>query len=191
MARRPLAAAGQGASSSPLGEAEGTAPCQQERVGILSRTLSPSPTIRWILPARLRSRYKNDVAFVGETYVQLREFLDNGQLADASAKLNFGTQILAAKVISAKAEVISVLDAILGQERDQERYTLRGEPIDDLLPPQILVLSTAANELVYMYAKDVDVTDVRFIFAKRPYLAGVAIPERYGRHLAVDSEYGR
>src|SRR4051794_1964207 len=37
-----------------------------EVVGILSQSLHPSPTIRLILPARIRCKAQNDVIFVGE-----------------------------------------------------------------------------------------------------------------------------
>jgi hypothetical protein len=154
--------------------------------GLLSRTFSPSSTIRWILPARIRSTTKNDIVFVGETFVQLREFLDSGQLADATAKLDFGTQILAAQVISAKLQIVPIIDAILKQERDQEQYSIHGQPIEDSHPPQLLVLSTSSNELIYVYAREDSSGDARFVFAKRSLLRGVNLPVRQCRHMAVD-----
>ncbi|KEF57539.1 uncharacterized protein A1O9_05456 [Exophiala aquamarina CBS 119918] len=156
--------------------------------GILSRTFSSSSTIRWVLPARIRSSTKNDVVFVGETFVQLREFLDSGQLADATAKLDFGTQILAAQVISAKLEVVPIIDAILKQERDQEQYSIHGRPIEDSHPPQLLVLSTSSNELIYVYAKEDSSGDARFVFAKKSLLRGMNLPMRQCRHMAVDHD---
>lgn len=38
---------------------------EQPKYGILSRTVIDSPLARWILPVRLRSRRRNDVAFIG------------------------------------------------------------------------------------------------------------------------------
>lgn len=159
------------------------------RTGLLSRTFSSSSTIRWILPARIRSSTKNDVVFVGETFVQLREFLNSGQLADATAKLDFGTQILAARVISAKVEIVPTIDAILKQERDQEQYSIHGRPVEDSHPPQLLVLSTFSNELIYIYAKEDSSGDARFVFAKKSLLRGMTLPIRQCRHMAVDHEY--
>lgn len=164
-------------------------PQPQPRIGLLSRTLSPSPTIRWILPARIRCQSKNDVVFIGPTYIQLREFLDNGQLADASAKLELCTQILSATVISAKLEIIPTLDAILEQERDQERYTIKGKPLEPCQPPEILLLSTMENELLYVYAKETEPNTVKFVFARRYLLGGLALPEKYGIHMAIDPEF--
>lgn len=160
-----------------------------ERMGILSLTLSPSPVIRWILPARIRSRRHNDVVFVGSTYVHLLEFFDTGRLSETIAKLDFGTQILGAKVISAKHEVIPMMSAILDQEWDEERFLIRGMPIDDDQPPQILVLATALNELIYIYAKTShDNNSARLVFAKRSLLEDSDISEKYLRHMAIDLE---
>ncbi|EXJ89439.1 hypothetical protein A1O3_02506 [Capronia epimyces CBS 606.96] len=158
------------------------------RVGVLSRTLNSSSSIRWVLPARIRSPAKNDVVFVGSTFVQLHEFLDTGQLVNTTAKLDFGTQIADAKVISADLKVVPIVDAILKQERDQERYTIRGQPVSPTQPPQILVLATVDNELIYVYAKEDIAANVKLVFAKRPLLRGAGLPRSQCRYLAVDYE---
>ncbi|KAJ9607327.1 hypothetical protein H2200_008400 [Cladophialophora chaetospira] len=160
----------------------------QERVGLLSRTLSSSSSIRWILPARIRSPSKNDVVFVGHTFIQLHEFQDSGQLIDTTAKLDFGTPITDAKVISATLETIPVVDAILKQERDVERFSIRGGPVNDGQPPQILVLITRDNELIYVYARENDIGDAQLVFARRPFLRGVDLPSSECRDIAVDPE---
>ncbi|KAK5044497.1 hypothetical protein LTR84_010708 [Exophiala bonariae] len=179
---------GMGSGSSSTSSLETTSALSHQYTGILSRTFSTSSTVRWILPARVRSANKNDIVFVGETFVQLREFLPNGQLADATAKLDFGTQILAAQVVSAKLQIVEIMDEIIKQERDQEQYSLHGHPIDDSHPPQLLVLSTSSNELIYIYARENSSGDARFIFAKRSLLRGVNLPLRQCRHMAVDSD---
>ncbi|OAP59069.1 hypothetical protein AYL99_06367 [Fonsecaea erecta] len=160
----------------------------QDRVGILSRTLSSSSTIRWILPARIRSPSNNDVVFVGPTFVQLHEFKDSGQLVVVTAKLDFGTTITDAKIISAELKSVPIVDAILKQERDQEQFSIRGQPVQDSEPPQILVLITKDNDLIYVYARKDAVGDVKLIFAKRPFLGGVDLPSRECRDIAVDPE---
>jgi hypothetical protein len=160
----------------------------EQSIGILSQTLSPSPTVRWILPAKIRKKSKNDVVFVGENFVQLREFHENGMLADVTAKFNLGAQILAAKVISARSEVVAIIDQVLLQERDEMRYVINGHAIDDDQPPQILVTSLASSELVFLYAKQLSPGDVRFVHGKRILLSGVSQIERYGKHLAIDPQ---
>ena len=171
-------------SSSPE---HGRAPVH-ERVGILSRTLNSSSSVRWILPAKIRSTSKNDVVFVGHTFIQLHEFQDSGQLVDTTAKLDFGTTITDARVISADLKIFSVVDAILEQDRDLEQFSIRGQPVQNGQPPQLLVLTTKDNELIYIYAKENAVGDVQLVFAKRPFLRGVDLPSSECRYLAVDPE---
>lgn len=161
----------------------------QERVGILSRTLTSSSSIRWILPARIRSPSKNDVVFVGQTFIQLHEFQDSGQLVDTTAKLDFGTTITGAKIISAKVESLPIHDAILKQERDQEQFSIRDTPVHDGRPPQILVLVTRDNELIYVYANENTVGDVQLVFAKRPFAARDGRPGSECRIMAIEPEY--
>jgi hypothetical protein len=165
-------------------------PSLQPELGVISQTLSSSPNVKWILPARIRSPSKNDVVFVGDTSIQLREFVTTGSthLADATGKLDFQTQILAAKVISAKLEPIPVLEATINQSGDDERFTIGGQPVKEGGPPQILVLSTASCQLIFVYAQDRYDGSVRFVYAKRPLLGGMKLAERIGRHLAVDPE---
>jgi hypothetical protein len=161
----------------------------QERVGILSRTLNLSSSIRWILPARLRSPSKNDVVFVGHTFLQLHEFQDSGQLVNTTGKLDFGTAITDAKVISADLKTVPVVDAILKQERDLEQFSIRGQPVSDGQPPQLLVLVTRDNDMIYVYARENSIGDVHLVFAKRPFLRGSDLPSSECRDIAVDPEY--
>ena len=161
----------------------------QERVGILSRTLSSGSSIQWILSARIRCPTKNDVVFVGSTYIQLHEYLNNGPLVVATAKLDFGVQITDAKVISAASTIATVPSQIKRQDWDDEEFTIRGEPVAKGQPPQILVVSTLDNELIYVYAREDSAGNVRLVFAKRSLLRGAGLPEGQCRLVAVDSEY--
>lgn len=42
-------------------------------MGILTRTLIESPIVRWIIPARIRHKDKNDVVFIGVSSQLLKE----------------------------------------------------------------------------------------------------------------------
>ena len=158
-------------------------------MGLLSRTLSSSQTIKWILPARIRSPNKDDLIFISDTSIQLREFVtqSHAHLADITGKLDFQTQILAAKVVSAHVEPIPVLEATLEQEI-YSTFVLRGKPVPEDQPPQLLVLSTASSEIIFVYAKDLYDGSVSFRYARRPLLGGVDLPSRFCRQMAVDSE---
>lgn len=56
--------------------AQQEAPPKSPSCGVLTRTLVESPVTHWILPARLRSRRQNDVAFIGVS----RSFTQHGVL---------------------------------------------------------------------------------------------------------------
>lgn len=165
-------------------------PVTDPEMGILSQTLSPSQTTRWILPARIRCPSKNDLVFISDTSVQLREFVSNGQahLADVTAKLNLRTQILAAKVISTRLEPIPILEATLKQSLEEARFVFREKPVAENEPPQLLVLSTSASDILFVYAKDLEDGSVSFRYARRPLLGGIDLPSRFCSHMAVDPE---
>ncbi|KAG5800790.1 hypothetical protein H9Q69_000137 [Fusarium xylarioides] len=67
--------------------------------GILSRTVIESPVVHWILPACLRSRSHNDIAFIGDRFVQISELRDDGQVHEVLRKADFGTRIRNAIVL--------------------------------------------------------------------------------------------
>lgn len=158
--------------------------------GILSQTLASSPCIKAILSARIRSPSLNDVVLVGHSSVHLREFTQSGQLTNVVTGLEIGVQILSAKVISAEAYVLSTEDAILENGRDEVQFKIRGQPCEEDQPPQIVVLSIASGELVFLYAKNLPNGSAQFVYAKRHVLhtSGLHWPRKCGRHLAIDTK---
>jgi hypothetical protein len=160
-----------------------------EVVGILSQSLHPSPTIRLIVPARIRSKTQNDVVFVGENFIQLREFLPTGQLADVTAKVDLGSQILSAKAISSKAwtQADPYIDEIIKQELDDDYYEVNSAE-QEAFPPQLLVVSTVACSIVFLFAKNRGPGVVEFVCAKRKLLADTPVEAEYAKHVAVDHE---
>ncbi|KAK5316870.1 hypothetical protein LTR70_006117 [Exophiala xenobiotica] len=163
---------------------------QDNAAGVLSQTLASSPCIKSILPARIRSPLLNDVVLVGHSSIHLREFMQTGALSNIIADLELGVQVLSAKVISAEEYVLPTEDAILENGRDEIRYKVRGQPCDDSQPPQIVVLSTALGELVYVYAKTLLNGNVQFVHARRHVLGGdYHWPRKYGKQLAVDPQF--
>jgi len=150
-------------------------------VGVLSQTIIPSTTIRWILPARIRHPDHNDVIFVSESFVQLREFLPARHLANIPERLDLGCRILAAKVIS-YVDSTPFIDQVVKQEEQDEEDT-------KLAPPtQILVLTLDFCEIAFVYAEDVAPNRIKFRVARWKLPADVSSLGQYGRHLAVDSK---
>ncbi|KAI1817496.1 hypothetical protein GGS20DRAFT_11650 [Poronia punctata] len=62
--------------------------------GLLTKTLIESPIIRWVLPAQVRSARFNDVAFVGDNSVEIRELGTDMELRPpVGQKLHFDVRI--------------------------------------------------------------------------------------------------
>lgn len=153
--------------------------------GVLSQTLAPGPCIKAILSARIRNPMSNDVVMVGYSSIHLREFTQSGQLTNVVAELELGVQILAANVVSAEAYLLPLQDAILENGRDEVRFRIRGQPCEDDQPPQIVILSTASSEFVFVYAKDLPNGEVQFVAARRLILGSLPLPRAYGKHMAI------
>ncbi|RMZ40289.1 hypothetical protein AFCA_003897 [Aspergillus flavus] len=148
------------------------------RMGLLSRTLIPSPIIQWILPARLRSEHQNDVVFIGERSLQIKEAVSGFHLEDVTSKSDFDSNIMAAKVINVGTELPWEAQMKLGASA----APVNSEPQIGL-PPQILLLSLASRELVFLYYS---MSSDQFIHHHRPLPSDVSTFERFGRNIAVE-----
>ncbi|KAG9243175.1 mono-functional DNA-alkylating methyl methanesulfonate N-term-domain-containing protein [Calycina marina] len=73
-------------------------------LGLLSQTVIKSPLAHWILPARLRHLDLNDVAFIGESFIQIKELRQDGHLWDVAIKYEFGQRIRNACVVGSLKE---------------------------------------------------------------------------------------
>jgi hypothetical protein len=149
------------------------------RIGLLTHTLVPSPIIQWILPARLRSKYQNDVVFVGERSLQIKEAISGTHLEEVTSKSDFDAYITAAKVINISTELPWETQMKLGSSNANPNLELQ----KDLLPSQIMVLSLASKELVFLYYSSIA---GQFIHYHRPLPSDVSTFERFGRNIAVE-----
>lgn len=149
-------------------------------VGILSQTVIPSTTVRWILPARIRHPDRNDVVFVSESFVQLREYLPTRHLAALPDRLDLGCRILAAKIVSNVNSTPFVDQVVKQEERQNDASKL-------VLPPQLLLLALDCCEIAFLYAEDIAPSHIKFRVARKKLPADISSFGQYGRHLAVDS----
>lgn len=152
-------------------------PADSAKKVLLTQTIVHSPTVKWILPARLRSSEHNDVVFVGTKTVQVKEALlegpgMEGRLLDITKKTDFAGSIMAAKVLNVTEELP------LGSARLDS--TWGG-------PAQILVLSVDMKELQFVYISPKDRNE--FVTLRRELPQGVSLDIRFGKHLAVDPKY--
>ena len=174
--------AGGGGDSMEI-ETESIHSASQAKIGLLSHTPVSSPIIQWILPAHLRSKDQNDVVFVGERHLQIKEAVSGVHLEEVTTKNDFDSCIMAAKVINVSTELPWEEEMKLAASNS----TLRAS--SDLrqdLPPQILVLSLASKELVFLYFSN---ASGHFVYHRRPLPNDVSAFERFGRNIAVEPRY--
>lgn len=101
--------------------------------GIISKTVIKSPVARWLLPARFCRKVQHDIAFIGETFVEIKQITRDGRLRHLGTKTGFSSRIRSAGVIGEAAKPLpdppystSPADEAVG-------------PAD--MPPQFLVLA--------------------------------------------------
>jgi hypothetical protein len=113
-------------------------------IGLLSKTLIRSPMMKWIIPARIRHKDLNDLIFVGENTVHIKQVLRGGVLRDVGTKADFPSQIRSAAVIGEQVES----KLVKAEDPKQEQFDPPREPSD--LPPQMLVLALESSELRFL-----------------------------------------
>ncbi|KAL5339318.1 mono-functional DNA-alkylating methyl methanesulfonate N-term-domain-containing protein [Aspergillus crustosus] len=148
------------------------------KLGLLTHTLVSSPIFQWILPARLRSNLQNDVVFVGERSLQIREAIAGTHLEEVTSKSDFDAFIMAAKVINVSTELPWEAQMKMGSSNADATTKTQKD-----LPPQVMVLSLASKELVFIYYSS---TASQFIHYHRPLPSDVSTFERFGRNIAVE-----
>lgn len=163
--------------------------------GLLTQTLIESPVIKWIIPARIRHSTKNDVVFVRDRSIQIKEIRKEGTkgehsyLQDIAVKSDFDSTIRAARVFGLPRTNVpseprpTGIDAIVKQE-----ITEPLEPELKLypeLPPQLIALTLESMKLVFLCAFHED-REVRFLSSYRHLPASKSHSEQLREHLAID-----
>ncbi|KAL8829096.1 MAG: hypothetical protein Q9170_006314 [Blastenia crenularia] len=168
--------------------------------GLLTKTIMRSPIIQAIIPARIRHRTKNDVVFVYQDAVVIKEVLGGERieqdpfsdifLDNQTVKKDFDSPIQAARIIGLPRE--PKLSRFPGRFWDGEYMPhppleTKPEPFhENEIPPQILVLSLASCKLVFLFAY-YDIHDaVHFVSDTWPLPGQIPLMEELGVHLAVD-----
>ena len=123
-------------------------------VGVLTRNIIPSPVIKHIISARIRHKDKNDVLFVSERSVRIKEYVHDGHLRDVALKADFGSHILAARAFGESRKLTAFseatgLEAIIKREEPEPLQV--NEATLQTVPPQILVLTLESNFLVCLF----------------------------------------
>ncbi|KAI4250656.1 MAG: hypothetical protein LQ352_005316 [Teloschistes flavicans] len=173
-------------------------------VGLWTQTLVRSPVIVSIIPARVRHRSKNDVVFIYEDRVAIKEIIGGERIeedpfSDISldhviVKDDFDSPIKAAKVLGLQRKPKT--SRFPGKywsataDRSLSPPETKPEPFhDNEIPPQIMVLSVASRMLVFLFAYHDVFGRVHFLSNTWPLPAQVSAMEELGVHLAVDPKY--
>ncbi|KAL1305304.1 hypothetical protein AAFC00_002207 [Neodothiora populina] len=167
-------------------EEQATRPSEQPILGLLTKTITYSPVIRWILPARIRHKDKDDLIFVGEDVIHIKQIHDGGHLRHVATKADFDCRILSAKVLG---QVTYEEDDDSDSGIKAERNENPGQPFPETtrLPPQCLVLVLETHQLVFMYACEDAMGSISFEMTSNvPLPAFPSLPQQLGKHLAVD-----
>ena len=167
---------------------------QLPQLGILTQTLIRSPVIKWIIPAYLRHAQEDDVVFIYDNWIEIKQVQVNNQaeiikgkdsgdemlqinnvlrsihLQDIAMKVDFDSSILAART--------------LGLPRQDAPYS--PEITESAIPPQILVMTLESRVLLFIFCASGNYVRSRFVSYKRPLPSARLESQQTGRHLAVD-----
>ena len=165
-------------------------------LGLLSKTVIRSPVVNQILPACLRHKKSNDVVFVGEDFIHVRQILLKGGIEHIATKHDFGAKIWACRVLGRPSQPkdIRIKNWANRVISDEDLETAYGEPDDPMdvdhseqdLPPQVLVLTLETQELLFVSLHLMPDRSYKFRQTGVPLPTSLDYLEALGRHLAVD-----
>ncbi|RDA85606.1 hypothetical protein CP532_0890 [Ophiocordyceps camponoti-leonardi (nom. inval.)] len=153
--------------------------------GLLSRTIVQSPIVHRVLPVRLRSKLHNDIAFIGDRFVQVSELRRDGQVHQVARKKDFASRIRSAAVLGHSLEhgLDEETPACFFKYDDDGSVIMADAPDDPQLPPQLLVLMLESGDTVFLFLREQPDSPVDFVSST--YALPRTIPY-LGYHLAVD-----
>lgn len=159
--------------------------------GILSKTVLPSPSFKFILPANIRHTDLNDIVLVGEDSVQLKEIQDYGRLRNAAVKSDFSGRILEAGVFGDPREVHvhrSVGSPLPKTQTSQKSRRFTASSEGDSLPPEVVVLTLTSRTLMFLWAQQTATGKSGFRQRTVKLPAGSSRFDRLGQYLAIDTK---
>ncbi|RDA91031.1 hypothetical protein CP533_2536 [Ophiocordyceps camponoti-saundersi (nom. inval.)] len=153
--------------------------------GLLSRTMVQSPIVHRVLPVRLRSKLHNDIAFIGDRFVQISELRTDGQVHQVAQKKDFGSRIRSAAVLGHSLEHRLDEEAPAGFVKyDDDGSVIMADATDNpQVPPQLLILMLETGDTVFLFLRDQPGSPIDFVSST--YALPRTIPY-LGYHLAVD-----
>ena len=163
-------------------------------VGVLTRNLIPNPVIKFIIPARIRHKDKNDVIFISDCAIKIKEYVYDFHLRDVALKTDFGSRIRAARVFGDPRRPTvppepTGLDAII--KREDLEVSQPDDAGSQKIPPQILILALESDALVFLFAHPDPSHRFDFVSFWWPLLKDKdgRLTRKLGKHIAVDPKY--
>ncbi|CAG8960954.1 hypothetical protein HYFRA_00002491 [Hymenoscyphus fraxineus] len=170
---------------------------QAPTLGLLTQTVIRSPLAHWILPVRLRSQESNDVVFIGDDFVQVKELRPDRQLWDVIRKENFGARIRNARVMgSLKGFNSENTDGFGSQEiKDEDDDVLmdatpnlehHAQRDGSVLSPQCILLQLDTGDSVFLMLQRTKTGSLGFVSSVCKRVPKPMLGLQPGTHLAVD-----
>ncbi|ESZ98670.1 hypothetical protein SBOR_0908 [Sclerotinia borealis F-4128] len=161
--------------------------------GVLTQTIIQSPLVHWILPIRLRGQEYNDVAFIGDTFVEIRRLGVGPHLSEVIRKDDFGSRIRNASVLGSLEDHVEEQVDFKEEPEDVDMINPSASPDNPpsstvLLPPQILVLQLevdTSSDSVFLMLHQSNDGSWRFISSRRR-LSKAMDKLQPGMHLSID-----
>ncbi|KAB8303479.1 hypothetical protein EYC80_004896 [Monilinia laxa] len=161
--------------------------------GILTQTIIQSPLVHWILPIRLRGQEYDDVAFIGDTFVEIRRLGVGPHLYEIIRKDDFGSRIRNASVLGSLEDYEKEQVHIKEELEDVDMISTSASSKDSssstiMLPPQILVLQLEAgtsSDSVFLMLHQSNDGSWKFISIRRR-LSKAMDKLQPGMHLSID-----
>ncbi|KAF1976560.1 hypothetical protein BU23DRAFT_455784 [Bimuria novae-zelandiae CBS 107.79] len=164
-------------------------PLAPPEIGILSKTVINSPLYTTIIPANIRHKDVDDVVFVGEDFVQLKEICDYGHLRHVATKSDFKGKILAARAFGNPRKVqinTSEQNPLLKRTSlHRPRRSTTGEEMD-ILPLEVIVLTLSTRTLMFLWARDSNVGPATFVQKTIQLPTSASRFNRPGQFLSID-----
>lgn len=150
--------------------------------GVLTKTIVRSPVCKFILHARVRDRDFNDVVFVGEDFIHVKQVMHNGHLKHIATKDDFASRIRAAKTFSLDPDPPESGDDFIKKAQSNGN----GIKATSQAAPQLVVLTLDSDNILFLYLKDDATGTFEFVHQTCPLPTSEDTLHQTGEHLAVD-----
>ncbi|KAF2732721.1 hypothetical protein EJ04DRAFT_544502 [Polyplosphaeria fusca] len=161
---------------------------QVPQMGILTRTVFSTPLVKLMLSANIRQKNQNDVLFLTEDSVHLKEVCAYGHLRHVATKSDFNGHILSARVfrIPRKTEVNAEHGKLYERRAvNAQRRSYMSDGADEL-PHELVLLTLTSRTLMFLWAETTRTGSVRFRTRTTRLPAASVRYEIPGPHVAVD-----